>query len=102
MSGNSLQAFYGTASGSSKTYTKGAGQPVHQSIEHRRNNLTGSSLNDKSREFDTMQTILHDQQRKLIRDNYVQGFAGNQPLGYSSTLENSRSAATYQKHGSHL
>lgn len=99
MSGNSLQAFYASASGGQKTYLKG-GAPVNTSIENRRNNLTGSSLNDKSRDFDNMQTIMHDQQRKLIRDNYLQGFQTNQTLGYSSTLENSRSAANYQRQGS--
>lgn len=79
---------------------------MHQSVENgkipvQRNNLAGSSLVDQSRDFDNMQTILHDQQRKLIRDNYLQGFQTNQPLGFPATLENSRSAANYQKVGAH-
>lgn len=110
MSGGSLHAFYASASGGQKggsLYHK-SGAAMHQSIENgkipvQRNNhnLHGSSVVDKSRDFDNMQTILHDQQRKLIRDNYLQGFQTNQPLGFSSSLENSRSAANYQRVGSH-
>lgn len=59
MSGGSLHSFYASANAGSKVYSKPQAV-MHQSIENgkisvqRSNNMGGSTLVDKSRDFDNM------------------------------------------------
>ena len=98
LSGGSLQAFQNTASGTaaSRGHNKAGSVSVHQSFEHGK--LTGhgkQNVVDHSQQLENLQ-MLHDQQRQLVRDNYLSA-PGNQPLGVPATLENSKSASNYQK-----
>ena len=57
---------------------------IHQSIEVGKSTGNGHSGLDKhSRDFDNIQQVLsHDQQRKMIRDKYLQaGYQQHQQLG---------------------
>lgn len=99
LSGGSLQAFNNAASGTvaSRGHNKAGSVSVHQSFENGK--IAGHAKQhvvDNSQHLDNLQ-LLHDQQRQLVRDNYLSAAAGNQPLGVPATLENSKSASNYQK-----
>jgi len=99
LSGGSLQAFNNTASGTaaSRGHNKAGSVSVHQSFENGK--IAGRAKHnvvDNSQQLDNLQ-MLHDQQRQLVRDNYLSAAPGNQSLGLPATLENSKSASNYQK-----